>query len=103
MAERIFGYTFQNGEYVTNPTEAEAVRDYCDNFDLYFGNMSAFKEKWNDVITAFFDEVKDNNIDIIEMIKKSLSILKAGATEEHWRIVDEDTWNKVQAIIKSRK
>lgn len=103
MTERIFGYIFKDGEYVINPLEAEAIRDYYDNFDSYFGNIAAYKEKWHDVIAAFIEEIDDHNVDITEMIKKSSLIPKSGTTEGHNRIVDEDTWNRVQAIVKSRK
>lgn len=102
MADRIFGYTFKNGGYVINPAEAEAVRDYYENLDFYLGNPAAFKEKWQSVIDNYLAEVNDDKKDIVQILADTKSVMEKDFSN-HSEIIDKETFDKVQKIIKSRK
>lgn len=102
MAGRIFGYTFENGGYVINPAEAEAVHDYYENLDCYLGNPAAFKEKWKSVINNYLAEVNDDKKDIVQILADTKSIMGKNCSS-HSEIIDKETFAKAQEIIKSRE
>ena len=96
MAIRPFGYNIENGKYVINPSETEAVRDYYEHIDSYMQSPTAFQSKWHDVIASYLEEVNEKDVDVAKLVANSLS------ANPHNEIIDKETWEKVQAIIKSR-
>lgn len=97
MAIRPFGYNIVDGKYVINTTEADAIRDYYEHVDLYLRYPSEFESKWRKVIISYLNEIDEKDVDIIKQFTEKPFLKDSG------EIVDKDTWEKVQAVINSRK